>query len=110
MAGDNTHPRLEAAFDASDPVQVEKRKIEAARQEKLQREALIVLLENPAGRHWIFGLLDSCGMFATTFVPGQPDSTSYNEGRRSVALQIWVDLERAAPEMLIQARKEKRKE
>lgn len=107
MADANVHPIPETPFDASNPEHVEKRKLQALRQEKEQREVFATLLSAPAGRNWLWRFLEDLKMFSTTFVPGMPDASVYNEGRRSVAIQFWADLERAAPDALILMRKER---
>lgn len=106
MVEPNLHPELSVPYDASDPAQVKKRDLAAKRREKQHRDALYALLQSSAGRSWIYSLLESCQMFGTTFVRGEPDSSAYNEGRRSVAIQIWAALEAVSPELLAQMRKE----
>jgi hypothetical protein len=106
MVEHDLHPALNEPFDASDPDQVRKRDLAAKRREKQHRDAIMALLSTQAGRSWVFSLLESCQMFSSTFVRGEPDSSAYNEGRRSVALQIWMALEAVSPEQLALMRKE----
>lgn len=103
------HPQLPATHDASDPEAVAKLQREQVKREKDEREALGILLSHPAGRNWIWEILGSCSMFGTTTVFGASDASAYNEGRRSVALQMWASLERADSEALIRLLKEKGK-
>jgi hypothetical protein len=106
MSEPNLHPELSVPYDASDPEQVKKRDLASKRREKQHREALLALLQSAAGRSWVYTLLESCNMFSTTFVRGESDSSAYNEGRRSVAIQIWASLEVISPDLLLQMRKE----
>lgn len=106
MVEHDLHPALNEPFDASDPEQVKKRDLAAKRREKQHRDAIVGLLSTSAGRSWVYSILESCQMFGTTFVRGEPDSSAYNEGRRSVAIQIWASLEAVSPEMLATMRRE----
>ena len=42
----------------------------------------------PAGRRTLADLYRFCGMGSPSFVPGRPDETAFNEGRRRVFLRI----------------------
>jgi hypothetical protein len=44
--------------------------------------------DTPAGEKVLAYLYESCSFHNTTFVSGSPDHTAYNEGRRSVMLEI----------------------
>lgn len=61
------------------------------------------LLKLPAGRRFLFGLLDgACGAMAVSFRHGQPDVTAYLEGRRSVGVELVVECQRVAPADYVQ--------
>ena len=47
----------------------------------------------PAGRRALADLYRFCGMASPSFVPGRPDETAFNEGRRRVFLRIAAFLE-----------------
>lgn len=47
----------------------------------------------PAGRRALADLYRFCGMASPSFVPGRPDETAFNEGRRRVFLRIASFLE-----------------
>lgn len=47
----------------------------------------------PAGRRTLADLYRFCGMGSPSFVPGRPDETAFNEGRRRVFLRIAGFLE-----------------
>jgi hypothetical protein len=42
----------------------------------------------PAAQHVWLDLWDKCGMTRTNFVPGQPDTSAFNDGCRSIFLHI----------------------
>ena len=46
-----------------------------------------------AGRRTLADLYRFCGMGSPSFVPGRPDETAFNEGRRRVFLRIAAMLE-----------------
>jgi len=47
----------------------------------------------PAGKRALADLYRFCGMGSPSFVPGRPDETAFNEGRRRVFLRIAAMLE-----------------
>lgn len=47
----------------------------------------------PAGKRTLADLYRFCGMGSPSFVPGRPDETAFNEGRRRVFLRIAAMLE-----------------
>lgn len=46
------------------------------------------LFESDVGRKVLFSLIKSYGVLNSTHVPGDPYSTAFNEGQRSVVLMI----------------------
>jgi hypothetical protein len=68
-------------YDASDPEQVAKaEKLEA----DVQRD-LDYILKEPRGRRFLYGLIhDTCHIGRVSHVPGDSDSTAFNEGARAI--------------------------
>jgi hypothetical protein len=74
-----------------------------------QRDSdLRVLMLSPAGRRFIRRLLDP--MLGSSFVPGAPESTAFNEGRRSIALALLSEVQRVAPQSYALLRREEAEE
>jgi hypothetical protein len=70
------------------------------------RSDLVAVLSTPEGRRFVWDLLDEkAGTFGPSFV-GEPHSTSYNEGRRSVGLGLLVRCQQHAPDLYVQALQE----
>lgn len=59
-------------------------------------EDLRELLAQPAGRRTLWRLLGLSGVYRLSF-SGDAAATAFNEGRRSVGLQLLADIEAAAP-------------
>jgi hypothetical protein len=68
-------------YDASDPAQVAKAEKEAADR---QRD-LDYVLKEPRGRRFLYELIyGTCHVGRLSHIPGDSDSTAFNEGARSV--------------------------
>lgn len=57
-------------------------------------------------RRVLWQILEAGGIFRTTLVIGSPDQTAFNEGRRSMALEVLGRLERYCPGSLEQMKAE----
>lgn len=68
-------------YDASDPEQVAK-----AQKEQADRERdLDYILKEPRGRRFMYDLIyGTCHVGRLSHIPGDSDSTAFNEGARSV--------------------------
>lgn len=93
-------------FDASDPKQVQAKKTKAGREQKEQLSALRKFLETPAGRAWVWRLLEASHIYATSFVSGDPHSSSFQEGERNLGLRVLSDVLKADPQAFITMSKE----
>ena len=56
------------------------------------------LFDSPAGREVLADLFARCGLMRTSMTMGEPHMTAFNEGRRSVGLDIiqlmsWSEME-----------------
>lgn len=57
---------------------------------------IIKLMELQRGRRWIYNLIyETCHAGASSHVPGDSDSTAFNEGARAVALTVETDARRS---------------
>jgi hypothetical protein len=67
--------------NSADPEQIAKA---ADWQEDVARD-LDYILQSPRGRRWLYTLIyDTCHIERRSHVPGDPDSTAFNEGGRMV--------------------------
>lgn len=60
------------------------------------------VMKSAEGRELVHTLLERCRVFRQTLVPGAPDATAFNEGRRSIGLQLLQEVLDAAPESYMQ--------
>ena len=75
--------------DSSNPEQVKK----AQKAEEDAKRDLEYILKEPRGRRWIYTFIHStCHASQTSFVPGQPESTAYNEGARSIGEALLEEI------------------
>lgn len=94
-------------FDAGDPEQVKERERAAKRRERDNREVIVAVLSSPAGRNWMWQILESANVFSQSFVPGPEQySTVFNEGRRSIGNEMLAQIMRAQPDAVVQLLKE----
>jgi hypothetical protein len=73
-------------------------------------EDLRTLLKLPYGRRFVWRFLSKCGVFMQSLVPGETDSTAFNEGRRSIGLTLLKQVIDINPEAYLQMTKEAKKE
>lgn len=97
---------LDLPDNAADPESVARRKTEAGRRDKRLDATLQGIMSVQHGREWIWDLLGFCRVYHQSFVQGEPDSTAFNEGRRSVGNKLLADIVRIAPETYIAMMKE----
>ena len=68
-----------------------------------QRDAdLRAVAGGPAGRRFLARLIEQSGLTDASLVPGNPEATAYNEGRRAVARALTDELRRVCPQLWAQ--------
>lgn len=92
-------PPVEEQFDSSNPKHVGKIARESKSRSKIQDDGFRELISSPQCRAWIWALLSSTNVFASTFSL-EPAAYGLKEGQRSVGLGIMSDIQRLCPEML----------
>lgn len=93
-------------YDASDPVQVAEAKTAEGRREKRLKQTLVGILSVKDGREWVWELLSNTGMYQQSFVRGEPESTAFNEGKRSIGNLILAAIVAADPQAFVTMMKE----
>ena len=73
--------------------------------EQRERDVVCDVMATPAGRRLLLDLVTPA-MLSSSYVPGDSLATAFNEGRRSVALELLARLDRIAPALLLVARRE----
>lgn len=64
---------------------------------KLDKDALDWVMSTPQGRRFMWNTLASCRVYSTTFAGEATHSTAYNEGARSVGLQLLSAITQQVP-------------
>ena len=86
--------------DLSNPTDV-KRIAKDARQADLVRQEIIRgIMSLPQGRGWMYGLLERCHVFQTTFT-GKSLSMAFQEGERNIGLELIQDVMAACPDQYV---------
>jgi hypothetical protein len=82
-------------MNAADPKEVKKQK-KKDHLDQLQFEAACAyVMQNPKGRHFVWSLLERCGLYQMSFTGNS--ETFFREGRRSIGLEMIADLEEVTP-------------
>ena len=96
---------MNAPFNASDTRHL-RRAAKAAKQAEAERGAVVFrIMSDPAGRSFMHSLFLECSIFSTTFTLNALGS-AFNEGKRSVGLQLLADVVRWAPDQYLQMMRE----
>lgn len=67
------------------------------------KKDLEVVMSTPSGRRVIWRLLSIAGTFTRSFDSSSQYATAFNEGKRSVGLDLYDDIMTYCPERYIQA-------
>ena len=62
---------------------------------------LLALSQNPAFLNFVFDLFRDARIFYPTYTRGDPNDTSYQEGRRSLGLEVLHSLENVDPDFMV---------
>lgn len=68
------------------------------------------VMATPQGRRVVRRWLAAAGIHRSTFAPGAPDVSAYNEGRRALGLQIEEEVARHSPDHYLLMLNEGRKQ
>ena len=86
-----------------DDIELSDKEAKAQREEELKD--LRDVLKLKAGRKVLWRYLEECGVFTGGFVP-DPNRVYFNEGMRNIGNIILLDVNEAAPETLMNMKKE----
>lgn len=88
------------AYDAGDEDHVAARSQDAKAREAQRREGLRKIMGSPEGRLWMYGLLEACGVFRTSFTGNS--ETFMREGQRNIGLRIMAEIDRDHDQAYVQ--------
>jgi hypothetical protein len=96
---------MDEMYNAADPTSIRSAAKAARQADRNQEEIFRGIMSVPPGRAWLLKLLKDCGVFHTTFT-GEALSTSFNEGKRSVGVELMSAVLMACPEQFFLAMRE----
>lgn len=67
---------------------------------------LLTVLATENGRRFVYDLLADAGVFRSSFVPGDPHGTAFNEGQRNYGVRLLSRLIADAPDQYMKLLKE----
>mgnify|MGYP001561964717 CR=1 FL=1 len=79
-------------MNAADQRSVRKAKQRERQERDQELKDLRDVLSTRQGRRFIWRTLTLAGVFRLSFVPGEPEETAFNEGRRSLGLSLMADV------------------
>lgn len=82
-----------AAYNSADEEHVKRRRVTEKDARQQAMDDLNAVLGTPAGERVIWSILDACGVFRTSMTGNS--QTFFNEGRRSVGLEIFAAINEA---------------
>ena len=88
----------DAPYDAGDPDAVNTARKKSGRRRAERLRVVEAIRKLPDGRSWMYGLLERCHIYHTSFVQGDAHATSFKEGERNVGLMLVADIMSACPE------------
>lgn len=100
---------MSEAVNAADETQVAERKRRGRLLARQQRADLAKLLSLPEGQRFLWRLLGASGLYDLCFT-GNPATTDYNLGRRSLGLQLLAEINEVRPEAYLEMQLAHRKE
>ena len=87
--------------DVGDEVAVKKRRKSVRLATETKTEHTKQVLATKAGRHVLWEVLTLCGIYRTSY-DGNETRTIYNEGRRSVGLELLAEINAVQPHAHVQ--------
>lgn len=100
--------KTERPFDAGDAQQVNERNKKLGRKRKEKEHYIKTIMATPQGRAWTLELLESCKIFGSPLVPGDPYFTYHNIGEQNVGKKLLQDINNSAPQEYILMMQESR--
>jgi hypothetical protein len=94
------------APNAADRKSIRRQEKVARLAERARAEVITSIMSTLHGRAWLWDHLSSAHCFATTHVAGDPLGSAFQEGRRSLGLELLSDIMRACPDQYITAMRE----
>jgi len=98
------------SFDAGDPVAENNAHRDEARREREDAETLRRLMGHRNGRAWLYRVLERCHIYASSFTPGEPETTFFRMGEENIGKQMMMAAMAAAPDLYMQMLAEARRE
>lgn len=92
---------LAVPYDTADPAQVNAARKKDARLRRSRLDVVAGLMDLKEGRAWMYGTLEFCHLFQSSFVQGDPHSTSFKCGEHNVGLKLLADVMAAAPKQYV---------
>jgi hypothetical protein len=83
-------------YNAGDANQVAKAQSKAKLREHLKRSGFRKLMSDVDGRAWMWGLLEECGVFHSSFSK-DPLEMAFSEGHRDIGLRRLAEINRLDP-------------
>lgn len=84
---------MAAKYDAGDEAQVATKKSKAELETEDAHNRLAFMMHSPKGRSFMYQLLETAGVFRTTFDKDSDRVTSFREGQRNVGLIYMAQIQ-----------------
>lgn len=95
-----------APLDINDAHVVRQRNRDIKRKDERADEALKALMLHADGRLLVWGMLEDCSVFGSTFSGEATHASAFNEGQRNVGLKLFLRLMKLCPDLYATMQKE----
>ncbi len=93
--------KLFMVYNADDKKQVKKARDDADLSAALALDVIRNVMKTPAGRQWMYGILDMCHIYGNPFIPGQQDVTAFNLGQANIGKVLLGNIQSACPDLYL---------
>lgn len=95
-------------MSSSEPIQAqrEQKAEDAKRDQQAEIDELLWLMSDKRGRRWMWRRLSECGIYRISYTGGDFAATAFAEGRRTVGLNLIVQLMQHCPDRFNEMQKE----
>lgn len=87
--------------DASDLKAINDKRSAQGRRDKANLDIVVGILSTFDGRAWLYGKLEACHIFSTSYDPDSARNTDFRLGEQNIGLRLLEEITRANPDSYV---------